>query len=438
MDKQQEYVLRTVEERDVRFIRLWFTDVLGFLKSFAITPAELEDAFEQGAFFDGSAVEGFTRASEADMVARPDPSTFQILPGSGSAGHEARVFCDILTTDGDPFEGDPRWVLRRALARATARGLNVYVAPELEFFVFADAKHVAPLDAGSYFDQTALDLSRDFRRAATTLLEQMGISVQQAHHEIAPSQHEIDLREADALATADNVMTCRVVVKEAALERGVHATFMPKPSEGVAGSGMDTHLSLLVGDRNAFYDPAQPMHLSEVARQFIAGLLVHAPEYTAVTNQWINSYKRLVPGYDAPTQICWAQRSRTAMVRIGGSRSERIDVEVRLPDAAANPYLAFAVLIGAGLRGIERGYELPPEALEDLSGMTQAQRRELGIRPLPGDLHEALEAMEKSELVAEILGTHVFEYFLRNKRSEWYAYQRYVSPFERDRYLGLL
>src|SRR4029450_4960079 len=316
MDKQQEYVLRTVEDRDVRFIRLWFTDVLGFLKSFAITPAELEDAFERGMEFDGSAIEGYARVQEADMVAKPDPGTFQVLPGRGDGG-VARMFCDVLTPEGEPFDGDPRWVLRRNLERAAARGFTVYVAPELEFFLFDDAESGRPLDTGSYFDQTALDLSQDFRRIAIAMLERMGISVMQSHHEIAPSQHEIDLREADALTMADHVMSARLVVKEAALEQGLHATFMPKPREGVAGSGMDTHLSLYEGDRNAFYAPGQEANLSKTARSFIAGLLTHAPEYTAVTNQWINSYKRLVPGYDAPTHVCSAQPNPSALGRGG-------------------------------------------------------------------------------------------------------------------------
>jgi glutamine synthetase len=438
MDKQQEYVLRTVEERDVRFIRLWFTDVLGFLKSFAITPAELEDAFDRGMDFDGSAVEGYARVQEADMVAKPDPATFQVLPGRGGNGGVARMFCDVLTTEGEPFDGDPRWVLRRNLERAAAHGFTVYVMPELEFFLFPDVESTRPLDTGSFFDQTALDLSQDFRGIAIAMLERMGISVMQSHHEIAPSQHEIDLREADALTMADNVMSARLVVKEAALEQGLHATFMPKPREGVAGSGMDTHLSLYEGDRNAFYDPGQEANLSKTARSFIAGLLVHAHEYTAVTNQWINSFKRLVPGYDAPTYICWAQRNRSAMVRVGGYRSDRVDVEVRSPDPAANPYLAFAVLLAAGMSGVEAEYELPPEAGDNIQDMTEAERRAAGIRPLPVDQHEALTPMERSELVAEALGEHVFEYFLRNKQRDWQSYQRYVSPFERDRYLPLL
>src|ERR671921_759179 len=382
MDKQQEYVLRTVEDRDVRFIRLWFTDVLGFLKSFAITPAELEDAFERGMEFDGSAIEGYARVQEADMVAKPDPGTFQVLPGGRGDGGVARMFCDVLTPEGEPFDGDPRWVLRRNLERAAGRGFTVYVAPELEFFLFGDAESGRPLDTGSYFDQTALDLSQDFRRIAIAMLERMGISVMQSHHEIAPSQHEID--------------------------------------------------------RNAFYDPGQEANLSKTARSFIAGLLVHAHEYTAVTNQWINSYKRLVPGYDAPTHLCWAQRNRSAMVRVGGYRSDRVDVEVRSPDPAANPYLAFAVLLAAGMKGIEEEYELAPEAGDNLQEMTEAELRAAGIRSLPVDLHEALTAMEGSELVAEALGEHVFEYFLRNKHRDWDSYQRYVSPFERERYLPLL
>ncbi|HKE97653.1 MAG TPA: glutamine synthetase family protein [Actinomycetes bacterium] len=438
MDKQQEFVLRTVEERDIRFIRLWFTDVLGFLKSFAITPAELEDAFERGREFDGSAIEGYARVQEADMVAKPDPSTFQVLPGKAGGG-VARMFCDVLTPDGSvPFDADPRWVLKRNLERAGKLGFTVYVRPELEFYLFDDAEHARPLDRGSYFDQTPLDLGRDFRRVAIEALEGMGIPVMQSHHEIGPSQHEIDLREADALTTADNIMTCRLVVKEAALERQRYATFMPKPIEGLPGSGMDTHLSLFEGERNAFFDPTQEARLSKTARSFIAGLLVHAREYTAVTNQWINSYKRLVPGFDAPTKIAWAQRNRSAMVRVGGWRSERVDVEVRAPDPAANPYLAFAVLLAAGTKGVEEDYQLPPEAGDNLGNMTEAELRAAGIEALPVDLHEALAAMESSELVAEALGEHVFEYFLRNKRSDWQAYQRYVSPFERDRYLALL
>jgi glutamine synthetase len=440
MDKQREYVLRMVEERDIRFVRLWFTDVLGFLKSFAITPAELEEAFEQGMTFDGSAIEGYARAQEADVVARPDPSTFQVLPGRAGSGNGgvARMFCDVLTTEGEPFDADPRWVLRRNLERAAGRGFTVYVQPELEFFLFKDSKSVRPLDSGSFFEQTALDLAHDFRQDAIDMLERMGISVMQSHHEIAPSQHEIDLREADALTMADNVMTCRLVVKEAALERDLHATFMPKPIQDAEGSGMDTHISLYEGDRNAFYDPGQEANLSKTARSFIAGLLVHAREYTAVTNQWINSYKRLVPGFDAPVHVAWAQRSRSAMVRVGGYRSDRVDVEVRSPDPATNPYLAFAVLLAAGMKGIEEDYELPPEADDSLDRMTDAERRAAGIEPLPVDLHEALVAMEGSELVAEALGEHVFEYFLRNKRRDWQAYQRYVTPFERKRYLPLL
>jgi glutamine synthetase len=438
MDKQQEFVLRTVEERDIRFIRLWFTDVLGILKAFAITPAELEDAFERGREFDGSAIEGYARVTEADMVARPDPSTFQMLPGPGT-GIVARMFCDVLTPDGNvAFDADPRWVLKRTLERASAQGFSVYVRPELEFYLFSSADDPKPLDRGSFFDQTPLDLGRDFRREAIDALERMGIPVMQSHHEIGPSQHEIDLREADALTTADNIMSSRLVIKEVAIEQGLHATFMPKPVEGIPGSGMDTHISLFEGERNAFYDPSQEANLSKTARSFIAGLLVHAREYMAVTNQWINSYKRLVPGFDAPTKIAWAQRSRSAMVRVGGYRSERVDVEVRLPDPACNPYLAFSVLLAAGMKGIEEGYELQAEAPDNLHELSEAELRAAGVRPLPVDLHEALTVMESSELVAEVLGEHVFEYFLRNKHDEWQAYQRYVSPFERDRYMGLL
>ena len=440
MDKQREYVLRMVEERDIRFVRLWFTDVLGFLKSFAITPAELEEAFEQGMTFDGSAIEGYARIQEADVVARPDASTFQVLPGRAGAGDGgvARMFCDVLTTEGEPFDADPRWVLRRNLERAADRGFTVYVQPELEFFLFKNTKSVRPLDSGSFFEQTALDLAHDFRQDAIDMLERMGISVMQAHHEIAPSQHEIDLREADALTMADNVMSCRLVVKEAALERDLHASFMPKPIQEVDGSGMDTHISLYEGDRNAFYDPGQEANLSKTARSFIAGLLIHAREYTAVTNQWINSYKRLVSGFDAPVHVAWAQRSRSAMVRVGGYRSDRVDVEVRSPDPAANPYLAFAVLLAAGMKGIEQGYDLPSGTEDDVWQMSETERRALGYGELPHNLADSLRAMEESELLAETLGEHVFDFFLRNKREEWLEYRAEVSPFELRRYLGVL
>jgi glutamine synthetase len=445
MDPHQEqtaYVLRTVEERDIRFIRLWFTDVLGFLKSFAITPAELEGAFEEGMGFDGSAIEGFARVQESDMLARPDPATFQILPPARTSPHlEARMFCDIHTPDGSPFPGDPRWVLRRSLERAAAKGLTFYVHPEMEFFLFKSSTEPVPLDQGSYFDLTPLDSAQDFRRQAIQTLEAMGISVEYSHHEVAPSQHEIDLRFADALSMADNVMTYRLVVKEVAQEQGMHATFMPKPIQGQWGSGMHTHLSLFEGDRNVFYDTKDSAHLSKVGRMFAAGLLRHAREITAVLNQWVNSYKRLVPGFEAPTAVCWSRHLRSAFVRVPGAKPRKeasARIEVRSPDPACNPYLAFAVMLAAGLKGIEESYELPDEVSDDVDVMTPEDRVAKGIDSLPSDLAVALKEMERSELVAEALGEHVFEQFLRNKRAEWDVFKSYVSPFELDRYLPVL
>jgi len=439
-EAQAAYVLRTVEERDIRFIRLWFTDVLGFLKSFAITPAELEPAFDQGMGFDGSAIEGFARVTESDMVAVPDAATFQILPGADGA-REARIFCDVTTPDGTPFPGDPRAVLRRNLEKARDMGFTFSVAPEMEFFLFRGPDDPTPLDSGTYFDQTPLDTAQDFRRDAIQTLESLGISVEYSHHEVAPSQHEIDLRFADALTMADNIMTYRLVVKEVAKTHGAHATFMPKPLQGQWGSGMHSHISLFEGDRNAFYDPRSPANLSKVGRAFVAGLLVHAREITAVLNQWVNSYKRLIPGYEAPVQVSWSRHVRSAFVRVPlakPSKEASARVEVRSPDPACNPYLAFSVLLAAGLRGIEENYTLPDEMTEDVDAMTEEMRAARGIVSLPEDLNEALGEMERSDLVAAALGEHVFEEFVRNKRLEWESYRTYVSPFELQRYLPLL
>jgi glutamine synthetase len=441
-DAQVSYVLRTVEERDIRFIRLWFTDVLGFLKSFAITPTELEDAFERGMGFDGSAIEGFARVTESDMVALPDASTFQILPtGKGGGALEARMFCDIASPDGTPFPGDPRLVLRRNLERAREMGFTFYVHPEMEFFLFRSPHSPEPLDNGSYFDMTPLDTAQDFRRQAIQTLEGMGISVEYSHHEVAPSQHEIDLRFADALTMADNVMTYRLVVKEVAQERGAHASFMPKPIQGQWGSGMHTHMSLFEGDRNAFFDEKDPARLSAVGRGFVAGLITHAREMTAVLNQWVNSYKRLIPGYEAPAYVCWSRHLRSAFVRVPAAKPRKAAssrIEVRSPDPACNPYLAFSVMLAAGLRGIEQGYELPDEVNDDVDAMSIQERLSRGIASLPEDLSDAVREMERSELVAGALGEHVFDEFLRNKRLEWDSYRSYVSPFELERYLPML
>jgi glutamine synthetase len=442
MVKQEEYVLRTVEERGIRFIRLWFTDVLGFLKSFAITPAELETAFDEGMGFDGSAIDGFSRVQEADMVARPDPKTFQILPWKGRTDGVARMFCNIVTPDGEPFEGDPRSVLQRNLQRAADLGYTFYVGPEVEYFYFADSgPEPHPLDRGGYFDLTPLDVAQEYRRSTITALESLGIPVESSHHEVSPSQHELDLRYTDALTMADTLMTTRLVVKEVAIENGIYATFMPKPVEGVDGTGLHLHLSLFEGDRNAFHEPGGEYGLSKVAHGFIAGLLAHAREMTAVTNQWVNSFKRLVGGFEAPIHVTWARNNQSALVRVptpkhGKPASTRI--EYRAPDPACNPYLALSVILAAGLTGIEQGYELPPETATNVNLTTPQERAAAGVGRLPGTLAEALDAMEDSELVAAALGEHVFEWFLRNKRKEWDRYQRHVSRFELEEYLPIL
>ncbi|HVX45071.1 MAG TPA: type I glutamate--ammonia ligase [Mycobacteriales bacterium] len=453
MDRQQEFVLRTLEERDIRFVRLWFTDVLGSLKSVAVAPAELESAFGEGIGFDGSAIEGFARVYESDMIARPDPATFQIMPWQheGDGSDAARMFCDITMPDGSPAWADPRHVLRRALAKAADMGFAFYCHPEIEFFLLkelpAPGREPEPVDLGGYFDLTTHDFAHDFRRAAVSSLEAMGISVEFSHHECAPGQQEIDLRYADALTTADNIMTFRHVMKEVALRQGVFASFMPKPFTDQPGSGMHTHLSLFEGEQNAFHDPSDELNLSQTGRSFIAGLLRHAREITAVTNQWVNSYKRLfgelTPNQvaEAPAYVCWGHLNRSALVRVpmykpGKANSTR--VEVRSLDSACNPYLAYALLLAAGLAGVEGKYELPPGAEEDVLALTDSERAAMAYEDLPHNLSDAVRAMEGSELVAETLGEHVFDYFLRNKRSEWNDYRAKVTPYELERYLPVL
>jgi glutamine synthetase len=444
VERHQDYVLRTVEERGVRFIQLWFTDVLGIPKALTITPAELENALEEGLSFDGSAIDGFSRVQESDVLARPDAKTFQVLPMRDGEPPLARVVCDVVHLDGTPFEGDPRNVLKRALQQARDRGFSFYAAPEVEYFYFADGDPrgaLAPLDAGSYFELTVADLSTELRQRSVLYLEDIGIPVEYNQHEDAPSQHEIDLRHTDALSMADTVMTMRLIVKEVAQTRGVYATFMPKPLEGVQGSGMHTHFSLFEGDTNAFYDPGDEYGLSKVAKGFIAGLLTHAREIAAVTNQWVNSYKRLVIGYEAPVYVAWARNNRSAVVNVPVPKKHKAEstrIEFRAPDPACNPYLAFAVVLGAGLKGIEEGYDLPPETVANLYDLTAEERLAEGIATLPGNLNDAIDVMERSDLVAEVLGEHVFDYFIRNKRDEWAAYKTQVSQFELDRYLPRL
>jgi glutamine synthetase len=445
LDKQQEFVLRALEERDVQFVRLWFTDVLGFLKSVAVAPAELEGAFAEGIGFDGSAIEGFARVYEADMLAKPDPATFQLLPWRDAGSATARMFCDITMPDGAASYADPRFVLKRTLAKAADQGFTFYTHPEIEFFLFKgspdEGSPPEPVDRSGYFDHTSQGAGQDFRREAITMLESMGISVEFSHHEGAPGQQEIDLRYADALTTADNIMTFRVVVKEVALSQGIFASFMPKPFTSHPGSGMHTHMSLFEGDRNVFFEAGAEYHISKVGRAFIAGILRHAAEITAVTNQWVNSYKRLAGGGEAPEHICWGHNNRSALLRVPmykPAKGQSTRVEFRAIDSACNPYLAYALLLAAGLKGIEQGYELPPGAEDDVWSLTESERRSLGIDPLPGNLDDAIAAMESSELAAETLGEHVFDFFLRNKRAEWQEYRRQVTQFERDRLLPLL
>lgn len=445
MGKQEDFVLRALEERDVRFVRLWFTDVLGFLKSVAVAPAELEGAFAEGIGFDGSAIEGFARVYESDMLAKPDPSTFQILPWRGEGPSTARMFCDIVMPDGSPSYADPRFVLKRTLSAAAEKGFTFYTHPEIEFYLFKNAPELGgdpiPVDRSGYFDHTAQSMGADFRREAITQLESMGISVEFSHHEVAPGQQEIDLRYADALSTADNVMTFRTVIREVALSQGVWATFMPKPYTTHPGSGMHTHVSLFEGDQNAFYEAGSEYQLSKTGRQFIAGVLAHAPEMSVVTNQWVNSYKRLMFGGEAPSYICWGHNNRSAMIRVPmykPLKGQSTRVELRTVDAACNPYLAFAVVLAAGMKGIEQALDLPREAEDDVWSLTERERTSLGIQPLPKSLNEAIEIAEKSELLAETLGEHVFDFFLRNKRAEWDEYRGQVSAFERDRMLPVL
>jgi len=448
VQQQEEYVRRTVEERGVRFIQLWFTDVLGTPKAFNITPAELDNALEEGMTFDGSAVDGFSRVQEADVLAHPDAKTFQILPLPGSEATVARMFCDITHLDGTPFDGDPRYVLRRSLERARERGFSFFASPDLEYFYFdASAPNAAPnaaprpLDNGSYFDLTPSDLATNVRTRTVLTLEEMGIPVEKSQHEDAPSQHEIDLRYTDALTMADTVMTTRMLVKAVAAANGLYATFMPKPLAGVQGSGMHTHLSLFEGDVNAFHDPGDEHGLSKTAKGFIAGLLTHAREITAVTNQWVNSYKRLVIGYEAPVYVAWARNNRSVVVNVPHAKVGKKDsarVEYRAPDPACNPYLAFAVILAAGLRGVEEGYDLPEPTETNLYQSTREERESEGITVLPGSLSEAIDEMARSQLVRDTLGEHVFEWFIRNKQAEWAEYKTQVTQFELDRYLPRL
>ncbi|TKJ45230.1 type I glutamate--ammonia ligase [Candidatus Aerophobetes bacterium Ae_b3b] len=438
--KTEEEILKLVKKEDVSFIKLWFSDILGQLKSVAIPVGELERAFSEGMGFDGSSIKGFARIDESDMLARPDPNTFAILPWI-SKQKVARMFCDIIQPDGSLYEGDSRYILKRNLERLKKEGYTFYLGPELEYFYFKDEKHPETLDEGGYFDFTTLDAGSELRRDTISILETMGIGVEYSHHEVAPSQHEIDLKYADALTMADNVMTYRIVVKEVASKYGFYATFMPKPIFGVNGNGMHTHQSLFKDSRNLFFDPNDKYRLSKVAKSYIAGLLKHAREITAVTNQWVNSYKRLVPGHEAPVYVSWARRNRSTLVRVPMYKPEKEQatrVEFRSPDPACNPYLAFSVMLAAGLEGVEKEYELPEPVEQNIYLMSEEERRKLGIVSLPGSLIEAIQLTEKSKLMRKTLGDHVFNSFIASKKVEWDDYRKCVHPYEIERFLPIL
>jgi glutamine synthetase len=438
---ERDFVLRSAQENDVKFIRLWFTDILGYLKGFAITVEDLQDAMEQGVGFDGASVEGFARINESDMRAFPDPTTFTLLPWRPRQNAVARMFCDIRTPNGDPFAGDPRFVLKRNLERLAGMGYTYYVGPELEFFFLKDADTPEPLDRGGYFDQLSSQPAADLRRDIVLNLADMGIPVKYSHHEAAHSQHEIDLQYTDALTMADTVMTAKLVIKELAQIKGVYATFMPKPMSHLNGSGMHTHQSLFQGDTNAFHDSDDEHHLSIVGKRFIAGLLRHAPEITLVTNQWVNSYKRLVPGYEAPTYISWAHVNRSDLIRVPAYKpghDSSVRIEYRAPDPACNSYLAFSAMLAAGLKGIEEEYPVPPPVEGNVFAMSIEERESRGIKTLPGSLGEAIGLAEESALLREALGDYTFNSFIKNKKIEWEEYRAVVTDYEVSRYLPML
>ena len=442
-DKDREFVLNQARELGVRFIRMWFTDILGFLKSFAVTIEELENALYEGHLFDGAAIQGFARIEESDMFAHPDPTTFCVLPWRPQdGGGVARMFCDIKDPDGNPYESDPRFVLRRTLQNAAQKGFTFYTGVEYEHYYFKSPEPpVETLDKGGYFDLTPLDIASDLRRETVLNLEKMGIGVEYSHHEVGPSQHEIDLRYGDALTMADNAMTYRLVVKEVAMRHGVYATFMPKPISEANGNGMHTHLSLFQGSLNTFHDPEKPGGLSDTCESFIAGLLKYVPEMTLVLNQWVNSYKRLVPGFEAPAYVTWAHKSRSDLIRIPSTRKgmeSDTRIELRSPDSACNPYLAFACMLAAGIAGIEEGLSPVPAVEENVFEMSEEKRREQGIRSLPGNLREATVLAEQSDFLRNVFGDELFEKFIENKKLEWEPYRAHVSDFELNKYLSIL
>jgi glutamine synthetase len=440
--EDRKKALKRIQDEGVEFLLLWFTDLEGHLKSFAVTPAEIEEALNDGMGFDGSSITGFNAIEESDMVAIPDPSTFQLMPWREGETKVARMICDVVTPDGEPYDGDPRYVLRRAIERMQSMGFETFnVGPELEYFLFRDDQGTETLDEGGYFAMTTMDAAGELRQETVRALESMGIPIEYVHHEVGPSQHEIDMRFAPALDMADHTITYRLIVQEIAKTAGFHATFMPKPIFGENGSGMHTHQSLFSDGRNAFFDADDKWHLSETGKAFIAGQLRHAREIAAIFAQWVNSYKRLVPGYEAPVYVAWSQRNRSALIRIplykpGSEQATR--AEIRCPDPACNPYLTFATLLHAGLEGIEQGYELPEPMETNLYHLTAEQREERGITALPETLGEAIDELAHSELARKALGRHIFERYVELKRKEWDDYRVQLTKWELERYLPVL
>ncbi|MGM0568478.1 MAG: glutamine synthetase family protein [Elusimicrobiota bacterium] len=435
-------VLESVKKNNVKFIKFWFTDILGQVKSFAVTPRELENALENGMGFDGSSIEGFARIYESDLIAMPDPATYTLLPWREAEHKVAKMFCDIITPEGKPYEGDPRYILKKNLAEMEKRGYDIFnVGPELEYFYFKNNRKPEIIDEGGYFDLLPLDLGQDLRRDTILALEKMDIPVEYSHHEVAPSQHEIDLKYAPAIEMADDVITYKVTVKAIAMQHNVYASFMPKPLGGVNGSGMHAHMSLFKNGKNCFFKADGKYHLTQDATHFIAGIIKHAGEICAITNQWVNSYKRLVPGYEAPVYIAWGQKNRSALIRVPNyqpGKENATRIELRFPDPACNPYLAFAVMLAAGLEGIKNKYTLSDPIEYDVFRLTEKERKEKGIEVLPGSLIEAIHKAEKSDFLKRALGEHVFKKFIENKKIEWDRYRTEVTSYETDTYLPIL
>lgn len=441
MKKNEKEILNAVKEKKIKAIQLWFADVLGTLKCISITPGELKTTLEHGKGFDGSSITGFAEAEESDIIAKPDMGTFQILPWQEENGPIARIFCDIFNTDGTPYPGDPRYVLKRNLKRARDMGFTFFVGPEIEYFYFKSSQAPEILDEGTYFELIPNDLANSLRNKTVLTLEKLGIPVEASHHEVAPSQHEIDPAYRDALTMADSVITIRYCIKEIAQANGVYATFMPKPILGENGSGMHAHQSLFRAKKNAFFDAGDRMHLSITAKRFIAGQLTHAREICSVVDQWVNSYKRLVPGYEAPVYISWGQKNRTALIRIPGYRpgnEKATRIELRCPDPACNPYLAFSVMLAAGLEGIKKEYKIPAPVEPNIYKMGIEERKNRKLNSLPVNLFEAVAETEKSKLVREALGEHIFSRFIINKKMEWDEYRIQITSHELKKYLPVL